>query len=146
MLEQLHQEFMHTTVAPMMLDKAATLLQKHRDQGDFLLIITATNRFVTGPIAAALGVDDILATDPEQINGRFTGKVAGIPCFQEGKVKRLNAWLEQTGHSMDNSYFYSDSINDKPLLERVTNPVAVDPDELLKNTAEANGWPIISLR
>ena len=145
-LEQLHQEFMHTTVAPMMLDKAATLLQKHRDQGDFLLIITATNRFVTGPIAAALGVDDILATDPEQINGRFTGKVAGIPCFQEGKVKRLNAWLEQTGHSMDNSYFYSDSINDKPLLERVTNPVAVDPDELLKNTAEANGWPIISLR
>lgn len=145
-LEQLHQEFMHTTVAPMMLDKAATLLQKHRDQGDFLLIITATNRFVTGPIAAALGVDDTLATDPEQIDGRYTGKVAGTPCFQAGKVERLNAWLEQTGHSMDNSYFYSDSINDKPLLERVSNPVAVDPDELLRKTAEENGWPIISLR
>ncbi|RTE64987.1 HAD family hydrolase [Amphritea opalescens] len=145
-LEQLHQEFMQTTVASMMLDKAATLLQKHRDQGDYLLIITATNRFVTGPIAAALGVDDTLATEPEMIDGRYTGKVAGIPCFQAGKVERLNAWLAQTGRSMDDSYFYSDSINDKPLLERVTHPVAVDPDERLKQTAEDNGWPIISLR
>lgn len=145
-LEQLHQEFMQTTIAPMMLDKAATLLQKHRDQGDYLLIITATNRFVTGPIAALLGVDDTLATEPEMIDGRYTGKVSGTPCFQAGKVERLNAWLEQTGHSMEDSYFYSDSINDKPLLERVTHPVAVDPDELLKQAAEENGWPIISLR
>nr|WP_320136268.1 HAD family hydrolase [uncultured Amphritea sp.] len=145
-LEQLHQEFMQTTIAPMMLKKAATLLQKHRDQGDYLLIITATNRFVTGPIAALLGVDDTLATEPEMIDGRYTGKVSGTPCFQAGKVERLNAWLEQTGHSMEDSYFYSDSINDKPLLERVTHPVAVDPDELLKQAAEENGWPIISLR
>ncbi|MDO6565193.1 HAD family hydrolase [Amphritea sp. 1_MG-2023] len=145
-LEQLHQEFMQTSVAPMMLDKAATLLQKHRDQGDYLLIITATNRFVTGPIAAALGVDHTLATEAEMIDGRYTGKVAGVPCFQAGKVERLDAWLAETGHSMDDSYFYSDSINDKPLLERVTHPVAVDPDERLKQAAEAQGWPIISLR
>lgn len=145
-LEQLHQEFMQTAVAPMMLDKAITLLQKHRNQGDFLLIITATNRFVTGPIAAALGVDDTLATEPEQVDGRYTGKVAGIPCFQSGKVERLQEWLKQTGHTLDNSYFYSDSINDKPLLELVTNPVAVDPDERLEQAAKERGWPIISLR
>jgi len=145
-LERLHQEFMQTAIAPMMLDKAATLLQKHRQQGDFLLIITATNRFVTGPIAAALGVDDTLATEPEQIDGRYTGKVAGTPCFQSGKVERLQAWLQQTGHTLDNSYFYSDSINDKPLLELVTYPVAVDPDELLEQAAKEKGWPIISLR
>ncbi|MBN0988072.1 HAD family hydrolase [Amphritea pacifica] len=145
-LEQLHQEFMKTKVAPMMLDKAATLLQKHRAQGDFLLIITATNRFVTAPIATELGVDATLATDPEQIDGRYTGKIAGTPCFQSGKVERLQAWLEQTGHSMENSYFYSDSINDKPLLELVDNPIAVDPDALLEQTAKERGWPIISLR
>lgn len=145
-LQQLHDEFMQTKIQPMLLEKAATLLQKHRDQGDFLLIITATNRFVTGPIAAQLGVDDTLATDPEQIDGRYTGRVAGTPCFQDGKVKRLHAWLENNDHSLEDSYFYSDSINDKPLLDLVTNPVAVDPDELLKQTAEDNGWPIISLR
>lgn len=145
-LQQLHDEFMQTKIQPMMLEKAATLLQKHRDQGDFLLIITATNRFVTGPIAEHLGVDDTLATDPEQIDGRYTGKVAGTPCFQDGKVKRLHAWLENNSHSLEGSYFYSDSINDKPLLDLVTNPVAVDPDELLKQAAEENSWPIISLR
>ena len=145
-LRQLHDQFMAEKIQPMMLDKAATLLQKHREQGDYLLIITATNRFVTGPIAAALGVDDTLATDPEQIDGRYTGKVAGTPCFQDGKVKRLNSWLKETDHTLENSYFYSDSINDKPLLDLVTYPVAVDPDELLKQAAEENGWPIISLR
>ncbi len=145
-LQQLHDEFMQAKIQPMMLEKAATLLQKHRDQGDFLLIITATNRFVTGPIAEHLGVDDTLATDPEQIDGRYTGKVAGTPCFQDGKVKRLHAWLENNDHSLEDSYFYSDSINDKPLLDLVTNPVAVDPDELLKQAAEENSWPIISLR
>ncbi|SEQ93510.1 HAD-superfamily subfamily IB hydrolase, TIGR01490 [Amphritea atlantica] len=145
-LEELHREFMETKVAPMMLDKAATLLQKHRAQGDFLLIITATNRFVTAPIATALGVDATLATDPEQIDGRYTGKIAGTPCFQSGKVERLQTWLEQTGHSMENSYFYSDSINDKPLMELVDNPIAVDPDALLEQTAKERGWPIISLR
>ena len=145
-LRQLHDQFMAEKIQPMMLDKAATLLQKHREQGDYLLIITATNRFVTGPIAAALGVDDTLATDPEQIDGRYTGKVAGTPCFQNGKVERLNSWLQETDHTLENSYFYSDSINDKPLLDLVTYPVAVDPDELLKQAAKENDWPIISLR
>lgn len=145
-LQQLHQQFMQEKVAPMMLDKATALLQKHRNQGDYLLIITATNRFVTGPIAEQLGIDDILATEPEQIDGEYTGKIAGTPCFQHGKVERLHAWLESTDHNLENSYFYSDSINDKPLLDLVTNPVAVDPDELLKQSAEENGWPIISLR
>lgn len=145
-LSALHQQFMTEKVAPMITDKALALLQKHRDQGDFLLIITATNRFVTGPIAERLGVDAILATDPEQIDGRYTGKVAGTPCFQDGKVVRLNAWLAETGHSMQGSYFYSDSRNDLPLLEQVEFPVAVDADETLTRIAQERGWPVISLR
>ena len=118
-----HKEFMTEKVAPMMLTKAATLLQKHRDQGDYLLIITATNRFVTGPIAEQLGVDDILATEPEMIDERYTGNVAGTPCFQHGKVERLNSWLETRNYSLENSYFYSDSQNDLALLQLVDNPV-----------------------
>ena len=145
-LSALHAQFMVEKVEPMITDKALALLQKHRDQGDFLLIITATNRFVTGPIAERLGVDAILATDPEQIDGRYTGKVAGTPCFQGGKVVRLNAWLEETGHAMPGSYFYSDSRNDLPLLEQVEFPVAVDADETLTRIANERGWPVISLR
>lgn len=145
-LSALHAQFMVEKVEPMITDKALALLQKHRDQGDFLLIITATNRFVTGPIAERLGVDAILATDPEQIDGRYTGKVAGTPCFQGGKVVRLNAWLEETGHAMSGSYFYSDSRNDLPLLEQVEFPVAVDADETLTRIANERGWPVISLR
>lgn len=145
-LSALHAQFMVEKVEPMITDKALALLQKHRDQGDFLLIITATNRFVTGPIAERLGVDAILATDPEQIDGRYTGKVAGTPCFQGGKVVRLNAWLEATGHAMQGSYFYSDSRNDLPLLEQVEFPVAVDADETLTRIANERGWPVISLR
>ncbi len=145
-LEQWHQQFMREKIAPMMLKKATTLLQKHREQGDYLLIITATNRFVTGPIATQLGVDDILATEPELIDGRYTGQIAGTPCFQAGKVERLNHWLKNTQHSLEDSYFYSDSQNDLPLLRLVDNPVAVDPDDSLKKTAQDLGWPIISLR
>lgn len=145
-LSALHAQFMVEKVEPMITDKALALLQKHRDQGDFLLIITATNRFVTGPIAERLGVDAILATDPEQIDGRYTGKVAGTPCFQGGKVVRLNAWLAETGHAMSGSYFYSDSRNDLPLLEQVEFPVAVDADETLTRIANERGWPVISLR
>ncbi|MFW1678091.1 HAD family hydrolase [Pontibacter sp. JAM-7] len=145
-LQTLHQQFMQQKVAPMMLEKAEALLQKHRDQGDFLLIITATNRFVTGPIAAKLGIDALLATEPEQNAGGYTGKVTGTPCFQHGKVTRLHEWLDETQHSLDGSYFYSDSINDLPLLEQVTFPVAVDPDAKLQDTATSRGWPVISLR
>ncbi|WP_271274666.1 histidinol-phosphatase [Aliamphritea hakodatensis] len=145
-LQSLHQQFMTEKVATMMLPKAAALLQKHKDQGDYTLIITATNRFVTGPIAAELGVDEIIATDPEMIDGRYTGKVAGTPCFQAGKVTRLNSWLKDNPHTLEGSYFYSDSNNDLPLLKLVDHPVAVDADETLTATAEANHWEIISLR
>jgi HAD superfamily hydrolase (TIGR01490 family) len=145
-LDLLHQQFMRETIEPMRLPKADQLLQKHRDNGDFLLIITATNQFVTGPIASSLGVDHILATVPEIINGAYTGKAEGTPCFQYGKVTRLQQWLDDTGHSLEDSYFYSDSNNDLPLLELVSHPIAVDPDETLAAHARDKGWPIISLR
>lgn len=145
-LNALHKTFMDDYVNAMMQSKALDLLKGHRDKGHFILIITATNLFVTAPIAAAFKVDDILATNPEIIDGRYTGKVAGIPSFQEGKVTRLNTWLAETSHNLQGSYFYSDSINDLPLLEKVDNPVAVDPCEQLCSVAKERNWPIISLR
>ncbi len=145
-LQALHQEFMDTVIAPMRLSEAERLLAKHRAEGDYLLIITSTNGFITEPIAKALGVDDILATNAERIDNRYTGELEGVPCYQEGKVTRLNEWLENWSGDLQGAYFYSDSINDLPLLDVVDNPVAVDPDEALKEAAEAKGWPIISLR
>ena len=145
-LAELHRQFMTSSIEPILLNKADALLNKHRQQGDFLLIITATNRFVTEPIAERLGVDDLLATEAEIVNDRYTGQPTGIPCFQDGKVKRLNSWLAQTGHNMEGSWFYSDSHNDLPLLEGVDHPVAVDPDDTLAQHAEMKGWPIMSLR
>ncbi len=145
-LDDWHQQFMLEKVAAMRLDKADALLEKHRLAGDTLLIITATNIFITGPIAAALGVDEILATEPEFDGERYTGKVSGTPCFQEGKVIRLKRWLEQHQRDLEGSFFYSDSHNDLPLLELVDKPVAVDPDEQLREIAEQRDWPVISLR
>lgn len=145
-LTALHQEFMTTVIAAMRLPKADALIAHHRQQGHTLLIITATNLFITGPIAKSLGIEHILASEPEQINGIYTGKVAGTPCFQEGKVSRLNDWLEQTQHNLEGSYFYSDSHNDLPLLKRVSHPVAVDADPQLTAYAEQHQWPCISLR
>ncbi|MBA56309.1 MAG: HAD-IB family hydrolase [Pseudomonadales bacterium] len=145
-LGALHEQFMAEYVTPMRLQKADALLAEHRARGDYLLIITATNGFITRPIAQALGVDDILATDPEIVNNRYTGGITGTPCYQEGKVARLQQWLAQTDHNLDNSWFYSDSINDLPLLEVVTNPVVVDGDERLCREAQQRGWPCISLR
>ncbi|MCV2403442.1 HAD-IB family hydrolase [Marinomonas sp. C2222] len=145
-LTELHNSFMAEKVQPMMLDKAAKLLQHHKDQGHFLLMITATNQFVTGPIGELLGMDHIIAPVPEVVEGRYTGKVVGIPSFQEGKVTRLNDWLAETGHSMEGSYFYSDSRNDLPLLELVTHPIAVDADETLTKIAQERNWQHISLR
>jgi HAD superfamily hydrolase (TIGR01490 family) len=145
-LAAFHQEFMRDHIEPMMLPKAKALLQQHRDQGDYLLIITATNSFVTHPIAKYLGVDDILASDAEILDGRYTGKGTGTPCFQNGKVIRLQAWLREKNYNLDDAYFYSDSINDLPLLEQVPNPVAVDADERLSKIARERGWKIMSLR
>lgn len=141
-----HAEFMTAHIEPMLLPKAEALLARHRRQGDTLLIITATNRFVTGPIADRLGVDALLATDPAMVDGRYTGDVDGTPCFREGKVTRLHAWLDEHGHSLNGSWFYSDSHNDLPLLETVAHPVAVDPDPELTRIAGQRGWPVISLR
>ncbi len=145
-LTQLHQQFMQRKITPILLSKASALLERHRQAGDFLLIITATNRFVTGPIAELLGVDAILATEPEVIEGRYTGKLVGTPCYQEGKVTRLNQWLKERDHDLQGSYFYSDSRNDIPLLQLVDHPVAVDADPVLTEYAKTQGWSLISLR
>jgi HAD superfamily hydrolase (TIGR01490 family) len=145
-LKAWHHRFMAEKIHPIMLPKARELLDRHRQQGDYLLIITATNRFVTAPIAKELGVDDMLATEPAMENGRYTGEVADIPCFQLGKVQRLEKWLAETGMNLEGSWFYSDSHNDLPLLELVAHPVAVDADETLSDHARDKGWPQISLR
>lgn len=145
-LDRWHQQFMQEVVAPMRQKKADQLLAKHRKKGDCLLIITATNLFVTQAIAKALAVDHILATVPEFKNGAYTGKVSGTPCFKEGKVEMLNSWLIENKCSLKGSYFYSDSNNDLPLLELVDNPIVVDADPLLQAEALKRGWPQISLR
>ncbi|MFZ4791368.1 MAG: HAD family hydrolase [Candidatus Competibacteraceae bacterium] len=139
-------EFIEAKIQPILLPQAAALLDRHRAAGDVLLIITATNRFITAPIAELLGVANLLATEPEFIDGRYTGRSVGIPCFQQGKVTRLEAWLAETGHDLAGSWFYSDSHNDLPLLHRVAHPVTVDPDAALARYAMERGWPIISLR
>ncbi|MGH1439271.1 MAG: HAD family hydrolase [Cellvibrionaceae bacterium] len=143
---RLHQEFMDTVIAGMRLGKADALIEQHKKQGDRLLIITATNSFITGPIGPWLGIDEILATEPEVIDGTLTGNIAGTPCFQEGKIERLKEWLLQEGLTPEKITFYSDSINDLPLLEHADVPVAVDPDDLLEKHARSSKWPILSLR
>ena len=145
-LQAWRAEFFEERIRPILLPAARALLAEHRARGDFLLIITATNRFVTAPIAEALGVDAMLATEPQFRDGRYTGEVVQTPCFREGKVSRLTEWLAETGHNLADSAFYSDSHNDLPLLELVTRPVAVDPDETLDEHARGKGWERITLR
>jgi HAD superfamily hydrolase (TIGR01490 family) len=148
-MEQLnawHAEFMEEKIQPMMQDKAVQKIAMHREQGDFILIITATNAFVTQPIGELLEVDDLIATSPEIVDGQYTGNFVGIPCFQEGKIARLKQWLETNPHDLTGSYFYSDSRNDLPLLEIVDHPVAVDADEHLSLIAEQRNWQHISFR
>ena len=145
-LIQLHQQFMDECIRPIITQASRDKIAEHAKAGDILLIITATNKFITGPISEELGIENILATDPEMVDGRYTGKVSGIPCFREGKVERLSEWLKQNGLNLADSYFYSDSHNDLPLLEQVSTPVAVDPDDTLRQHAEIKGWQIISLK
>jgi HAD superfamily hydrolase (TIGR01490 family) len=148
-LNEWHQEFMRRKVRPMMTDKGSELVQKHRQAGDVCVIVTATNSFVTAPIAREFGVEHLIATDPEEKGGEFTGNVAGVPSFREGKVLRMEQWLAERGWSwgsFEESWFYSDSLNDLPLLSKVRHPVAVDPDATLRAHAEKQGWPVISLR
>lgn len=146
LLAQWQAEFMAEVIEPIILAKGEALLAQHREAGDKLLIITATNRFVTAPIAARLGVDTLLATECAMQNGRYTGQTTGVPCYQGGKVVVLNQWLEANGHNLEDSYFYSDSRNDLPLLEQVAHPVAVDPDDTLRAIATERGWQVLSLR
>ena len=145
-LNEWHARFMKEKIQPIIQPRAQALVDQHREAGDTLLIITATNRFVTAPIAAAFGIDNLLATEPAREHGRFTGEVADTPCFREGKVKRLDRWLRETGLNLEGSYFYSDSHNDLPLLELVPHPVAVDADDTLQQHAEQRGWKTISFR
>jgi len=148
-LERWHADFMATRIRPMIGSPARALVKKHLDAGDLCAIITATNSFVTRPIADEFGVEHLIATEPERRDGRFTGKVAGIPCFREGKVKRLDEWLASRSKRLADfaeSTLYSDSHNDLALLERVKHPVAVDPDEKLSAEASRRGWSVISLR
>lgn len=140
------QTFVETVIAPLIGQPALDLVARHRAAGDTLLVITATNAFVTAPIVARFGIAHLIATEPERAGERYTGRVAGVPSFREGKVTRLQAWLGEQGADLAGSHFYSDSINDLPLLERVDRPVAVDPDPLLAGVAAERGWPVISLR
>ncbi len=139
-------QFIEEVIRPILLQPAQELINKHKQQGDTLLVITATNHFVTAPIVNLYGINHLLATLPELKDNKYTGRVTGTPCFQEGKVTRLHQWLNETGHSLENSWFYSDSHNDLPLLKQVDRPVAVNPDDQLKLYAEKAKWPIISLR
>ncbi len=139
-------DFIEEKIRPLILNKARALVESHKTKNDVCLIITATNSFVTQPIAALYDIDILLATEPEMIAGEYTGEVSGTPCFQAGKVDNLNRWLAQNGKNMQGSYFYSDSHNDLPLLRLVDHPVAVDADDILLRVAETNDWPIISLR
>ena len=143
-LEGWRTRFMRECVAQRIPAPSRALLKRHRDRGHTLVIITATNTFITAPIAAELGVDALIGTEPEKDGARFTGRVAGLPCFREGKVLKLQEWL--AGRVPDESWFYSDSHNDLPLLERVQHPVAVNPDEVLGRTAAERGWPVMALK
>ncbi|MGH8685216.1 MAG: HAD family hydrolase [Nitrosospira sp.] len=148
-LDAWHSEFMEKRILRLIAPGARELINRHLLGDDLCIIITATNRFVTAPIARALGISHLIATEPEHKDGEFTGQVLGVPCFREGKITRLESWLDEhnlTWLSFLESWFYSDSLNDLPLLNKVTHPVAVDPDTTLKGYAEKNAWPIISLR
>jgi HAD superfamily hydrolase (TIGR01490 family) len=148
-LDELHQKYMDRIIRPMMTDKAQALVDQHKAQGDLCLVITATNSFVTKPIATAYGIEHLIGTDPEEHAGEFTGGVSGVPSFQQGKVTRLEEWLAARNQKLADfpkSYFYSDSHNDLPLMKLVTNPVAVDADPTLADYAAQQGWPHISLR
>ncbi len=148
-LDSWHRQFMQTRILPIMGQPARSLARRHLDEGSLCAIVTATNAFITGPIAQSFGIPHLVATELEEIDGKFTGRPMGTPCFREGKLKRVDQWLASLGHVWGDfpaTTFYSDSLNDIPLLERASRPVAVDPDERLRTLAGQRGWPVISLR
>lgn len=147
-LNQWHKAYMQAVVAPAIQPAALELVQKHMQQGDLCAIVTATNEFVTTPIAKAFDIEHLVATVAEVNNGKYTGKVQGIPCYQEGKIDRVNEWLDGLGHSFNDfteTWFYSDSINDLPLLEVVSHPIATNPSPALREIALERQWQIIDL-
>ena len=148
-LDAWHREFMKQSVAPMIGEPARALVRQHLDRDALVAVVTATNSFVTGPIVREFGIEHLVATIPAHENGRFTGKPRGMPAFKAGKIERVDSWLESLGlylGSFERSWFYSDSHNDLPLMGRVTDPVAVDPDEILLAHAQRDRWSVISLR
>ena len=147
-LDTWHDEFMDTRIRPIINEQARALVTRHLNNGDLCALVTATNSFVTGPICLEFGISNMIATIPAQENGQFTGKPRGTPAFREGKITRVEEWLESMGFwwtNFERSWFYSDSLNDLPLLARVSDPVAVDPDATLLSHARASGWPILNL-
>jgi HAD superfamily hydrolase (TIGR01490 family) len=145
-LDAWHARFMEERIRPMIRPPALALVKQHA--GDLRAVVTATNRFITAPIARELGIEHLVATELEEVDGAFSGRPSGTPCFKAGKITRVEEWLADRGTTLGDyeSWFYSDSMNDLPLLERVTHPVAVDPDPTLRSTASSRGWPILSLR
>jgi len=143
-----HEQFMAEVVRPALTQAALALVERHLAEGDLCAVVTATNSFVTAPIARAFGVPTLIATDPEYRGGRYTGRIAGIPSFKEGKVARVQSWLAGQGLALadfSESWFYSDSINDLPLLEAVNRPVATNPSPALREIAQARGWQVLEL-
>jgi HAD superfamily hydrolase (TIGR01490 family) len=145
-LENWRKKYIEEKIKPVILPKAIEFIENHRQQNHVILIITATNRFITQPIADELNIEHLIACEPEIINGQYTGEVVGTPSFAEGKVIRFNDWLTTQAQQPDELWFYSDSHNDIPLLNQVDHAIAVDPDETLKAEAEKKGWPVISFR
>ena len=145
-LQEFHHQFMIQKIEPIMLDKAQNCINQHKERGDTVLVMTASNSFVTAPIAKKYGINQMLATEPEIKAGRYTGGVSGIPCFQSGKVDKLMPWLQKNEETLTGSTFYSDSHNDLPLLELVDNPVAVNADKILTKIAEKKGWEVLNWR
>jgi len=148
-LDAWHQQFMSESIMPMVTQASRDLVARHQASGDVCVIITATNSFVTAPIAKVFGIDYLIATEPEQKHGEFTGAVAGVPSFKAGKITRLNDWLGERGWTLDSfadTIFYSDSHNDLPLMQLVQHPVAANPDDTLRAYAQQHAWPIMNLR
>ena len=148
-LDAWRQEFVDTRIRPLISPAARALVARHADAGDLLAIVTATNSYVTGQMPREFNIPHLIATIPAQENGRFTGQPRGIPSFREGKIVRVEAWLESLGlwwGSFEDSFFYSDSHNDLPLMGKVRTPVAVDPDQTLRRHSSEMGWKIITLR
>lgn len=151
-LTEWHDAFMKEVITGQLRQSALDLVKRHQDAGDLCCVVTATNSFVTRPIVENFGIKHLVATEPATLNdnpiANFTGEVKGIPSFREGKIQRVDDWLASQNLALEkltHSYFYSDSMNDLPLLERVSHPVATNPDTRLREEAQKRNWPILEL-